>query len=366
MTMPVFALLTPLVQPQPQTLAQSSSALTDVSEEQQSYSEDLAVLLAEMESALTQLDEHMQQIPEVAEAETQDAVLSMLPQPLLFNPMLRPAELTEPATATATPMPILLLPADEPLVLSSAAMPWRAEPKAVAVMPSSLPLQGLPVEMPAVTDVMAAPQKTSDVAFQNSTAFLSSLNQNQTSQLHPVARAHQPVLMADLLPAATGVAPAQAAATSALPVWQADPMPAQSQQLGQRLVQMLADKVDLQLGLNVNKAMIRLDPPSLGSIELSVQLDGERLTVQMHSSNAQLREAMGQGLEQLRASLQQKLGADVQIDLRMGSDSSSQQQQHKFAQQGTQQPESNFHAEAEVMRPEFSQASSKNLINQLV
>jgi len=129
---------------------------------------------------------------------------------------------------------------------------------------------------------------------------------------------------------------------------------------------MLSDKVDLQLGLNVNKAMIRLDPPSLGSIELSVQLDGDRLTVQMHSSNAQLRDAMGQGLEQLRASLQQKLGADVQIELRMGSESSSQQQQQKASQQTTQQLESNFHSEAEMTATESSQSNRLNLVNQLV
>ena len=97
-----------------------------------------------------------------------------------------------------------------------------------------------------------------------------------------------------------------------------------------------------------------------------VQLDGDRLTVQMHSSNAQLREAMGQGLEQLRASLQQKLGADVQIELRMGSDSSSQQQQQKFGQQHAQQTDSNFHSEAEMTVTESNQSNRLNLVNQLV
>jgi flagellar hook-length control protein FliK len=159
---------------------------------------------------------------------------------------------------------------------------------------------------------------------------------------------------------------AQSATQSSLPVWQADPLPAQSQHWGQRLVQLLADKVDLQLGLNVNKAMIRLDPPSLGSIELSVQLDGDRLTVQMHSSNAQLRDAMGQGLELLRASLQQKLGSEVQIDLRMGSESSSQQQQQHAGQQFAQQTEANFYPEAELTVTETSQPNRLNLVNQLV
>jgi flagellar hook-length control protein FliK len=97
-----------------------------------------------------------------------------------------------------------------------------------------------------------------------------------------------------------------------------------------------------------------------------VQLDGDRLTVQMHSSNTQLRDAMGQGLELLRASLQQKLGADVQIELRMGSDSSSQQQQQKTPQHLVQQLESNFHAEPEIALTEATQPNKLNLVNQLV
>mgnify|MGYP006173659119 FL=1 len=169
-----------------------------------------------------------------------------------------------------------------------------------------------------------------------------------------------------MLAPTAAVASAAGAAASTLPVWQADPLPVQSQHWGQRLVQMLSDKIDLQLGLNVNKAMIRLDPPSLGSIELSVQLDGDRLTVQMHSSNAQLRDAMGQGLELLRASLQQKLGSEVQIDLRMGSESSSQQQQQHAGQQFAQQTEANFYPEAELTVTETSQPNRLNLVNQLV
>jgi flagellar hook-length control protein FliK len=114
---------------------------------------------------------------------------------------------------------------------------------------------------------------------------------------------------------------AQATTTaSSLAQWQSEPLPTEPARFGQRLVQLLQDKVDLQLGLGLNKALIRLDPPSLGSIELSVQLEGDKLQVQLHSSNAQLRDAMGQGLEQLRASLQQKLGSELQIELQLSAD----------------------------------------------
>jgi flagellar hook-length control protein FliK len=172
-----------------------------------------------------------------------------------------------------------------------------------------------------------------------------------------------------VLPDTTAVAtvsPLQPAVSSTLPVWQADPLPAQGQHFGQKLIQMLADKVELQLGLNVNKALIRLDPPSLGRIELSVQLEGDRLTVQLNSSNALLREAMGQGLDQLRSSLLQKLGGDVQIELRMSSEQSAQQQQQKGRQQSAQQPDANFYTEPENLAAETSQDNRQNLVNQLV
>lgn len=121
---------------------------------------------------------------------------------------------------------------------------------------------------------------------------------------------------------------AQASTSSALAQWQSDPLPTEPARFGQRLLQLLQDKVDLQLGLGLNKALIRLDPPSLGSIELSVQLDGDKLQVQLHSNNAQLREAMGQGLEQLRASLQQKLGSELQIELQLSADGQLAREAH--------------------------------------
>ncbi|MBU0913017.1 MAG: flagellar hook-length control protein FliK [Gammaproteobacteria bacterium] len=417
MTMPVLALLTPAAAPQTQIGGQS--ALTDYSEgQQQSYSEDLAALLASMDAALVQLDTEVQQLSAGAESQTehQDLVQSMLPQPLLFDPLL-PAETAQPivqllAAVTAEPvveeLPVtemqlgitgdvtteqsgsspLVMPqtagtaamqlfsaaatsGSAPNIASAAGQQQGALPVLAAVsvqqgITSDLAAEQAPMTQAgtaALASVLNQPAYTTQNISLNSSFTLDqnhifATSQSKTAGLHQV--------MADILPPVAAVAAVSSAASSTLPVWQADPLPAQSQQWGQRLVQMLADKVDLQLGLNVKSAMIRLDPPSLGSIELSVQLDGDRLTVQMHSSNAQLREAMGQGLEQLRASLQQKLGADVQIDLRMGSDSSSQQQQQKNQQQFAQQTELNFHSEPELAATGSSQPNRLNLVNQLV
>lgn len=421
MTMPVFALLTPVVLPQGGIGGQS--ALTDYSEgQQQSYSEDLASLLASMETALSQLDNEMQQLSDGTAAElieqgqvqslsqslkqslNESAAQTMAPlalfvgsEPVFTNLPALPlhsdelinaqAESSAESSPERTPLSLSALSSSgssasslNPLsaaVLSQQHQP--STPSAALIVPTTLPQQpasdaaavqaALPQELIASQDLWSA-LKPSQQNTQNTAVSAGLLNLSQNSLLHTnlnkTAALHQATAMTEMPAPTAAVASAAGAAVSTLPVWQADPLPAQSQHWGQRLVQMLSDKVDLQLGLNVNKAMIRLDPPSLGSIELSVQLDGDRLTVQMHSSNAQLREAMGQGLEQLRASLQQKLGADVQIELRMGSESSSQQQQQKASQQLTQQLESNFHSEPEMKATESSQSNRLNLVNQLV
>lgn len=390
MTMPVFTSFTAVAVPQP--LTQGRPALTEYSDsQQQSYSEDAAVLLATMEAAQAELDTEMQQLPEVTDPSGQ--VQSMLPPPLLFAPL--PAALeTGPVSDSAEPvMPVLapelviqrlseedwvaptlisasagLMKLSEPSALPArpvAAMPLHPEQQTRTAAQPLLPQLERSADLPAPV-VLSVSQHVADLRLQNTSSLMSALSQHLSSQINPFASVNSQLLNPELLAPVTATASGhQAAAT--LPVWQADPLPAQSQHWGQRLVQMLADKVDLQLGLNVKTAVIRLDPPSLGSIELSVQLDGDRLTVQMHSSNAQLREAMGQGLEQLRASLQQKLGADVQIELRMGSDSSSQQQQQKAQQQLTQQEAlSNFHSEPEMTGAESTQPNRLNLVNQLV
>ncbi|CAI3806162.1 flagellar hook-length control protein FliK [Rheinheimera sp. MM224] len=412
MTMPVFALLTPVVLPQGGIGGQS--ALTDYSEgQQQSYSEDLAALLAGMETALSQLDNDMQQLSDGMAAELIDqgqvqSLSQSLNQSLNESSVQTMASLSllVGSESVFTKLPALPLHSDE---LISAQTESSAEwlPLSLSALSSSagavsgqspLPAAGLlqPQQSSALSvPLIVSQQAASDAAVQaalpqaltESQDLWSALKPSQQNTQHTAVSAgvfnlsqnsllntnhnktsalYQATAMTEMLAPTGAVASAPGAAVSALPVWQADPLPAQSQHWGQRLVQMLSDKVDLQLGLNVNKAMIRLDPPSLGSIELSVQLDGDRLTVQMHSSNAQLREAMGQGLEQLRASLQQKLGADVQIELRMGSESSSQQQQQKFGQQHAQQTDSNFHSEAEMTATESSQSNRLNLVNQLV
>ncbi|MGP9802836.1 flagellar hook-length control protein FliK [Rheinheimera sp. NSM] len=102
----------------------------------------------------------------------------------------------------------------------------------------------------------------------------------------------------------------------------------QSSQWGQKLVHLLSDKINLQLGQQIQRAQIRLDPPQLGVIELSVSVDGDRTSVQLYAANGQVREAMQQNLEQLRQQLAQRLGAEQSLELDVRDQAQQQSKQH--------------------------------------
>ncbi|MEH8016677.1 flagellar hook-length control protein FliK [Rheinheimera muenzenbergensis] len=129
------------------------------------------------------------------------------------------------------------------------------------------------------------------------------------------------------LTAAANTAGATAtAAPETLFQWKAEQLGTQSSQWGQKLMHLLSDKINLQLGQQIQRAQIRLDPPQLGLIELTVSLDAERTSVQLYASNSQMRDAMQQNLDQLRQQLSQRLGQEqlLQLDVR---DQPAQQQQ---------------------------------------
>nr|MDC2854944.1 flagellar hook-length control protein FliK [Ningiella sp. W23] len=92
---------------------------------------------------------------------------------------------------------------------------------------------------------------------------------------------------------------------------------------GQRLLHVLGDKVKLQIGQQLQRAQIRLDPPNLGSIEISINIEGDKTSVSLITSNTQVRDAIAQTLEQLRQSLSQNSNTTVDVNL-----SDKQQQSH--------------------------------------
>jgi flagellar hook-length control protein FliK len=94
--------------------------------------------------------------------------------------------------------------------------------------------------------------------------------------------------------------------------------------VGQQLVNLLSEKVQLQYDSKIHNAQIRLDPPRLGSIDIRISVDGDRTIVHINASHAAVKDAVLQTAEQLRTSLAHKLGGEVLVQT---GDGNRQQQQ---------------------------------------
>ncbi|WP_068978404.1 flagellar hook-length control protein FliK [Aeromonas sp. EERV15] len=95
-------------------------------------------------------------------------------------------------------------------------------------------------------------------------------------------------------------------------------------QWGQQLVDLLRDKVELQVNQQVKQAHIRLDPPELGRLELTVKLDGDRLNVQLNVTNPAVRDALIQSMERLRMSLAPHHAGGVEVNVGQGGEQGQQ------------------------------------------
>ncbi|WP_421201420.1 flagellar hook-length control protein FliK [Aeromonas enteropelogenes] len=94
---------------------------------------------------------------------------------------------------------------------------------------------------------------------------------------------------------------------------------------GQQLVDVLRDKVELQVNQQVKQAHIRLDPPELGRLELTVRVDGDRLNVQLNVTNPAVRDALIQSMERLRMSLAPHHAGGVEVNVGQGERQSQQE-----------------------------------------
>ncbi|WP_240435520.1 flagellar hook-length control protein FliK [Photobacterium salinisoli] len=123
-------------------------------------------------------------------------------------------------------------------------------------------------------------------------------------------------------------ASSQQASNAAAPVeWASVKLPqGQQSKWGEQMIQVLQDRVQLQASQNLQEARIRLDPPDLGKLDLTVRMDGDRLSVQIHASQSAVRDALVQVSERLRAELQEQ--NFVHVDVNVGDGRQGQQQEH--------------------------------------
>lgn len=110
---------------------------------------------------------------------------------------------------------------------------------------------------------------------------------------------------------------------TALPEWapikMAAATAAQSQpgqlQNGQELAAALGDRLQLQVSQQIKEARVRLDPPDMGRVDLTVRMEGDRLSVHLQASQPMVRDMLHQQLDRLRLDLVQQHGTQVEVSV---------------------------------------------------
>lgn len=148
----------------------------------------------------------------------------------------------------------------------------------------------------------------------------------QKAELPPVVSGEVRTLSSTLL--ALGVPALREAQADSRVEWATVPLLPQAEGgKPQALQQLLAERLVVQSSHGMDRALIRLDPPRFGAVEISLQQEGGRLLVQLTASHGEVvRQLQGIG-DVLRQELGQRQFHSVQVDIRHGMHDGQQQQQ---------------------------------------
>ncbi|WP_370974228.1 flagellar hook-length control protein FliK [Enterobacter wuhouensis] len=121
-------------------------------------------------------------------------------------------------------------------------------------------------------------------------------------------------------------------------------MDADEAKWAQQLHGALSDRLQLQVKNQVQHATIRLDPPEMGKVDISLQIENGRMQVHISASNGETYRALQQISNELRQSLTEQ--NFVQVNVQVSSQSGQSQQGR--GQQQMNAPQDNPAAGAEI------------------
>ena len=110
-----------------------------------------------------------------------------------------------------------------------------------------------------------------------------------------------------------------------------------SPEWGKDLVEQLRARMSLTKQDGLQKAYIRLDPPELGKLEVSIRVDGDKASVHFGAAHPQLREALAANAERLRLDFDGSALDLVDVSVSSGlsqqgqDDTQTQQDEHAIA-----------------------------------
>ena len=108
-------------------------------------------------------------------------------------------------------------------------------------------------------------------------------------------------------------------------------------QWGEALVHILKENIQFQLGQQQQISTIRLDPPSLGKLEIAIQLDAGKLTVHIGASQADVCRTLQQCSDALRTQLTQQNFMQVEVQVSADGQSHSHSRQQRDNRENAEQ-----------------------------
>ncbi|PRD17358.1 flagellar hook-length control protein FliK [Pantoea coffeiphila] len=106
-------------------------------------------------------------------------------------------------------------------------------------------------------------------------------------------------------------------------------LPSAPEQQAEALQKALAERLEMQIDRRVQKATIRLDPPNLGKMDISIHFESGKLQVQIQAAQPEVTRLLQQVSHEMRASLSEQNNVQVNVQVSTQSGDSRQQQRHR-------------------------------------
>lgn len=132
--------------------------------------------------------------------------------------------------------------------------------------------------------------------------------------------------------------------------WSTVKLQAKQENWSQQLHSVLNDRLQIQSDNRIQHATIRLDPPEMGKIDISLHMEGGKLQVQINASQNDVYKALQQISNELRLNLVDQNFTQVSVQI-----ASSGQQQH----QGQHRQMNGQNPEPEIANQSEAEASAK-------
>lgn len=111
------------------------------------------------------------------------------------------------------------------------------------------------------------------------------------------------------------------------------PLSFSAEEWAEKLTSLLKDRIHFQIDQHQQISTIRLDPPSLGKLEIAIQMEAGKLAVHINASQPDVGRSLQQLSEQLRQQLTGQNFTQVEVNVATGGGSERHQQQQHHSRQ---------------------------------